>query len=270
MMNIFELCDRIYLQSEVIDKLKGVADEKLFDNHRFLIEGLTCPETAEASYEQLSKQIGNDKDNMKMMYCYLKAALLTYGKYQERAIPDEIYFDTMKCFTRFVGEYYEMTGEFAFTKGAWIWRQVSMRLFRIGQLEYEFRSYRDEKVISIHIPSDADFRREAVGESIAQAKNFMQKYYLERANDRYMCYSWLMSPKLKTLLANDSNIINFQERFELVETEGMDKVDIPRIFKMPKDTPYHALKEETSLQRKVKKLLLNGEGIGLGYGFLKS
>lgn len=268
-MNIWELCEKIGLQIEIISKLKEIADDKLINEQCFLIERLTCPETAECSYEQLSKNIGDDKDNMKLMYCYLKAALLAYRKYQESGIPDEIYFETMKGFTRFAGEYHELTGEFSFTKGAWIWRHISMCLFRIGQLEYEFTSYRGEKVVSIHIPSDANFSREAVQESISQAKVFIQKYFPDRARDRFLCYSWIMSPKLKSLLDSNSNIINFQDRFELVETEDMDTVEIPRIFKMPYDTPYDKLKEETSLQRKVKELLLSGNGIGRGYGFLK-
>jgi len=267
--DVFELCSKLELQNEVVRKLKCIADKTISHEIDMLIGHLVCPETAEQTYKILAEMFGEEKDNSRLLFCYLNAALITYQRYQELNIPDDIYFDTMKSFTRFIGEQYEITGEYSFQHGDWMWRHISMQLFRIGQLEYEFYCYQGEKVISIHIPSDVDFRNEMVEISIEQARIFMREYYPDHAKERYMCYSWLLSPKLRELLGENSNIIKFQEHFDLVETGGMNHVDIQRIFKMPVDTKYSELRECTSLQRKVKKRILNGEGIGFGCGFLR-
>lgn len=75
----------------------------------------------------------------------------------------------MKCFSRFVLENYKWTGKWSFDRDFWVLRQLSLSLFRIGELEFETCSIDDniakkingnknEKVIYVHIPSDVNFK----------------------------------------------------------------------------------------------------------------
>lgn len=47
-----------------------------------------------------------------------------------------------------------------------------MKIFRIGELEYEFKEYEGENVIGIHVPSDSNLSKEAVDNSLKQANIF--------------------------------------------------------------------------------------------------
>lgn len=91
-----------------------------------------------------------------MLLCQLEAAELCRENYQRQEIGEEIFVDTMRCFSRFIRECYEMSGRFAFDRGWWTWRQLCMSLFRLGDLECELCTGEGERVISLHIPSDAD------------------------------------------------------------------------------------------------------------------
>lgn len=55
----------------------------------------------------------------------------------------------------------------------------------------------------------------------------------------------------------------------MVSTDLEDKEYIEWLFQVPKQTNCNELKEKTLLQRKVKKLVLQGNHIGSGFGVLK-
>ena len=97
-----------------------------------------------------------------ILACSLLCACRAYEEYQKKGISDTVYFETMKCFTRFIDETQKRTGRLAFDRGWWTYRQISMQLFRIGELEYEFVEYEGRPALSIHIPSDAHFSKELV------------------------------------------------------------------------------------------------------------
>ena len=78
-----------------------------------------------------------------------------------------------------------------------------------------------------------------------------------------------MSPTLKSLLSEKSNILAFQNRFDIMEENKEDKEYIEWLFQVPADTEYLKLPEKTSLQKKVKKLLLNGGTVGVAYGIMR-
>lgn len=114
-----------------------------------------------------------DEDGVGVLACSLLCACKAYKEYQKKGISDTVYFETMKCFTRFIDETQKRTGRLAFDRGWWTYRQISMQLFRIGELEYEFVEYEGRPALSIHIPSDAHFSRELVGESLLRRAPFL-------------------------------------------------------------------------------------------------
>ena len=139
------------------------------------------------------------------------------------------------------------------------YRQTSMAIFRIGELEYERKETDGEKVISIHVPSDADLSKEAVEDSLNRAKLFFGNYYPEWKDCRYTCNSWLLSPALKSMLSETSHIRAFQNRFEIVR-ENKDDRGIYRVaVSDPGDTDPKDLPAETSLQRNAKNISRKAE-----------
>lgn len=264
-----ELYTLIDLQPEMIEKVEKCFAEYEFNQLLTNLDNMTNSVNAQAAYEGLTKELGEDPGQIKMLCCYLKVMLITYEKYRSKGIPEEIFTDTMKCFRRFIGECKKKTGEYNFDRSFWVYRQVSMVLFRIGELEYEFLTRNGEKVIDIHIPSDAVFTDENVDASLQQAEDFILKFYPEYADAKMMCDSWLLSTELRKLLKDTSNIYKFQNRFEIFKQDP-DAMDcIEWLFQMPENTSFENLKEETSLQRSVKEVLLRGGKIGIGFGVLK-
>ena len=84
-----------------------------------------------------------------------------------------------------------------------------------------------------------------------------------------ICNSWLLSPELGSMLAENSNIKKFQNRFEIVRENKEDREYIEWLFQRLENTPYEELPENTSLQKKVKQLLLNGGNIGTALGIMR-
>lgn len=267
-MDLYELYDLIDLQTEMIQKLKLVSEKIDLKQIDFYLKQLMDRETAVESYRHLKTLLEEDKDNMKMLYCQLECARRVFDQYQKKHIKDTIYRDTMKCFSRFIEECKKKNGRMFFDRDWWTYRQISMSLFRIGELEYEFQKYEGENVIAIHIPSDANLSKGAVDASMKQAEIFFQTYYHDYKYEKYSCDSWLLSPRLKPLLSKKSNILSFQNRFHIVRENNEDKGYIEWLFQVPIDTNYKDLPAKTDLQKKVKEILLNGGNIGSAYGII--
>lgn len=219
-------------------------------------------ETAHDAYQSLCHV-----DDMTMLACQLSAAAKVYDRYRTVGISEEIYISTMKCFTRFLQETYRRTGEWRYDRAFWTYRQTSMVLFRIGQLEYELCSA--PKTVSIHIPSDADFTPKAVEDSLIAAYTFLETFHPKYKDCSFICHSWLLSPELGKLLPETSNILNFQRRFKILSVQDGEREFMQWLFETDEDTPAENLREKTSLQRKVKLLLLSGGNIGAARGILK-
>lgn len=263
-MKIDELFKGINLQKVIIDKIIPIIAEKEDEFNQY-INDLIDFDKSEKTYEALCKIY--DWNSFEMLSIYLLSCLKIYDKYQLLGINDDIFFDTMKCFTRFIDECYVKTGKYYFDRSWWTYRQVRMSEFRIGILEYEFDL--ENNVVSIHIPSDAKLNKDNIEKSIKNANEFINKYYKEYSNFKMVCDSWLLSPKLKLYLNDNSNILLFQSYFNIISFEEDDYGYIEWLFKENINFNIINFKEDTSLQRKVKKALLNGEKIGCAYGILK-
>lgn len=268
-MNLEELYNQINLQPDIVQQLKLIQEKIEMDRINPYLEQLLTINTAAQAYDDLCVYFKEDTDNLNMLYCQLEAARRVYEKYQEKQIPKFIYTDTMKCFPRFISECKEKNGRAFFDRGWWTYRQTSMNLFRIGELEYQFKTAENKPVIAIHIPSDADLSAKAVDQSLQQAHIFFNTYYHDYNYNQYTCNSWLLSPALKPLLSEDSHILAFQHRFSVIQEDKDAKEYIEWLFHVPIHTDTRCLPEVTSLQKKVKQLLLNGKTIGSACGIIR-
>lgn len=141
---------------------------------------------------------------------------------------------------------------------------INVRLVEVGRLQYE---YVDMHTIRIHIPSDEKLEVLKVIDSITSSKNVIKQYF-KIEEPQYVCDSWLLSPKIHQLVSKDSNIYQFYELFDV--SQGYDCIrDIFDFVYQTTECDYHYLAEDTSLQRAIKKYLLDGNHIYLGSGILK-
>lgn len=209
-----------------------------------------------------------DSKGFKMLSYMLTAAFYSLEEYEEKGIPKEIFTDTMKCFSRFTQEHYESYGYYGFDRGFWTGRQLSLQLFRLGELEFEKTIEENQKIIAVHIPSDAILTEENCKKSLRMADDFFREEDCSYEHVPYSCNSWLLSPALKNLLPEQSNILKFQNLFTIESVEEDCTEYLTWIFKR-NDLDLKDFPENTSLQKNAKKYLLNGGKIGEGKGYLK-
>ena len=266
-MDIITLYKKINLQEEIIEKVNKFINNCNIDKYKNDIINLTNKETAFSTYEKLSKLFASDTENIAILSIYLLSLLKTYDKYKQENIDDVIFVDTMKCFTRFIEECNVKNGKYYFDRAWWTYKQSSMIIFKIKELEYEFID--DEKIISIHIPSDAKLTKNNIIDSLNELKKFIKQHKKEYEESKIICDSWLLSIKLKDLLNKDSNILTFQSFFNIYKINEESDDCYEWIFKKSSKIDYKLLPEETSLQRKVKELMMKGQHLGSATGELK-
>ena len=222
-------------------------------------------ETWEQGLKETEALLGEDPDGFGMLTCMLLCAESCRAEFEQLGLSHEVFVDTMACFTRFVGEHLKSFGRYGFDRAFWTVRQVSCMLFRMGALEYELFTEKGQKMISLHIPSDADLSLPSLRDSWCQAKKLLARFP-DYANGHWICGSWLISPDLRNFLPESSRILGFQRSFTVHDTwvdEEFKEWVYGRV-----DIPNEELPEKTSLQKNVKRFLLNGGAFRSALGVL--
>lgn len=149
-----------------------------------------------------------------------------------------------------------------------------MTIFRLGRLQFEkmgsewevdfgkIQLRKGDPVISIHIPEDGKMENAACREAFEMAKKMFGR------DVPYVCHSWLLGAELAGFLEKDTNIMQFQNFFEIVDYDYNIREGEERIFGRLQENP-ELYAEETSLQRKAKEYLMQGRKLGSGLGILK-
>lgn len=257
-MTALEICNKINAPQELLEYVgRQLAPIRV-------LKALTDIDTAADAYTQLKSTLGDDADGFKMFACMIEAATITYKRYCAIGIDDKIFTDTLSCFTRFAEEHLASYGRLGFDRGWWAYRQLSCVLFKIGELEYEYRD--KEQTVHLHIPTGADISVAQCKKSLNDFTEFTSKYFPNK-NHPIVCGSWLLSPALKELLPRESKIVKFQSCFEITEWNKTENDFLQWVYGRT-DIAYNDLLESTSLQRNMKAYLLNGGTIGSARGKL--
>ena len=145
---------------------------------------------------------------------------------------------------------------------------IKIKLIEVGRLQYEYCNNKKGKYIKIHIPKGDKLLYNEVLNSIKNSKKEIKKYF-EIENYEYYCESWLLSKEITKLLENNSNIAKFQQLFDITEGKDAIKDILNFVYDLQQIDSYYDLPEGTSLQSKIKDLLINGKEIHIGIGKLK-
>lgn len=154
------------------------------------------------------------------------------------------------------------------------------RLIQVGRLQYEFdeevpksvKEFKDGSYMYIHIPKEEHLNIDDVNNSIKSAKEKIEKFYPEIEISKLQFYTntWLLSNELDNILDENSNIIKFKNKFDIIaQTENTE--DFLNFVFQEKvyNVNYENLKEETILQSKLKEYLLENKKLHIGLGILK-
>lgn len=260
-----QLCRKINMPDEVTRKLVALQNTLEEDP---CLELLLQEEHWQQGIDRLKEVLGEDPDGMKRLCSMLRCALRARSNYERLGIPEQIYVDTMAAFSRFVREHMVSYGRYGFDRLSWTTRQVSCKLFRIGQLEYELTALNGAPIVSLHIPTDTDLRPEILRPSLRDGLSEFYRLFPDLAGASVYCHSWLLSPLLKQFLPEDSNILRFQELFDITSDTVPGKDVLLWVFKNPR-LRVEEYPENTSLQRNLKQFFLGGGQFLEGRGYLR-
>lgn len=262
MGGLSSLISRIHMPAEAAEKIPAVEG---FAQEAALLHGVA---TFEEGAEKLHELLAPDGDGFQILSVMLREAAVSEEEYRRRGIPETIFLDTMAAFTRFVEEHRRAYGYYGFDRWWWTGRQISLKLFRVGLLEYELCETDGKREVSVHIPSGMPLAEGAVDSSLDAARAFMARYFPAYADAPYTCFSWLLAPVLKRLLPADSRILRFAARFDILAEDG-EREDYKTFVFGRSDIPPEGFAEDTSLQRAVKRHVLGGGKVGSAYGVLR-
>lgn len=214
---------------------------------------------------------------LEILWLYLRWTKNTKEAFDCRNIPETVFWDSMTDIGIWCRDYYKKTGLPGIGEPQWVAKSLKLEVIRLGRLQFE-PGYLDQVVqagqriypagtpiLHVHIPAEEKLKYESVLDSLNQTKDFFKKYF-DFVPVIMHCHSWLLSPELKKLLPEDSNILRFQNLFCLYKTDDLRQAE-ERVFGAVQEeiTSYP---QKTTLQKKMKTYLLKGHKIGMGWGII--
>lgn len=122
--------------------------------------------------------------------------------------------------------------------------------------------------IDVHIPADLPLTPEICIDSYERAKEIFRKCYPEFKFKGIICHSWMLEKRLEEIQGKKSNVTRFADPFYGYPLKSSGAAVYSFVFKLPAPIPADELPEETSMQRAVKKHLMNGGHVYEKGGFM--
>lgn len=150
---------------------------------------------------------------------------------------------------------------------------ISLRIIEVGGFQYELVSENPitkekEMCIKMHVPKGASLNEEDVRSSIRKSTYEIERYFNVK-DINYYIESWLLSPEVLALLDDNSNILKFSKLFSIKSMGECTRDILDFVFNDVYIKDYNLLVCKTSLQVKLKSLLINKKEIHIGIGKLK-
>lgn len=150
---------------------------------------------------------------------------------------------------------------------------INLRIIEVGGFQYELVSENPitkekEMCIKMHVPKGASLNEEDVRSSIRKSTYEIERYFNVK-DINYYIESWLLSPEVLALLDDNSNILKFSKLFSIKSMGECTRDILDFVFNDVYIKDYNLLVCKTSLQVKLKSLLINKKEIHIGVGKLK-
>ncbi|MEU0432314.1 acyltransferase domain-containing protein [Streptomyces sp. NPDC006290] len=210
------------------------------------------------------------------LYVFIAALPYVRAHHRERGVPEDVSQRTLADLGRHVSVHHRRAGGPGLLFPWWIALHFHGELFQLGRLQFQRALLGRRTAAAVAAagldlsPGDAclslhitDFRgplsQAACDRSLVLAREFFARHYPDERHEVAVCTSWLLDPQLKRYLPADSNIIRFQDRFNLEceEPTPDDTVPIGFVFGDP-ELPLDELPRRNSVERAVVDHLRGG------------
>ena len=200
-------------------------------------------------------------------------------QYRKMGISEKILRDTISDLTIWLNIWSGLKGGLYLGEIKWLKLHFSMKLFRLGRLQYGFKTMerdlselgivKGNKVIEVHIPALGPLVLNDCIDSLDVARTFFEKYFPEYEYEYFSCHSWLLDEDLVELLGGKSNIVMFGRLFNIVDRDESDAILNYTLRWKIKREEVSTAKAKSSLAKKVQQLALEGKVFHDGYGFIR-
>ncbi|GHJ98226.1 acyltransferase domain-containing protein [Streptomyces sp. NPDC003753] len=219
------------------------------------------------------------------VYVFVAALPYVRAYHRERGIPEEVSRRTLADLGRHMAVHRRRSGTGGLLFPWWIALHFHGELFQLGRLQFQ-RARLGQRTgravaaagrvhgpgdlcLSLHIPDfSGPLSPSACERSLTLARAFFARHYPDERHEIAVCHSWLLDPQLKRYLPADSNIIRFQDRFELAyqDTTPDDGLPVGFVFGDP-ELPVGELPRRSSVERAVGDHLRAGGHWYGGHGW---
>lgn len=214
------------------------------------------------------------------MLFYLLISRPLKDRYKKLGIDEDIYYASMKDLKWKLLECYENTDTWGMSVGWWEPGFFVPDRFTLGRLQFELFPFNKDytghgetltpasKVINMHIPSSGPLTPELCMDSFKRAHEFYRDHFPSGISV-FMVESWLLFPKHREFLPENSNILKFMDFFEILgsnEDKPGKRGDMWRVFGKYAEAPAEELPRDTGLRRAYADWLQKGGTVGGGDG----
>ena len=224
-------------------------------------------------FENLIKE--KDDPNKYALGLITKWGAESVDLWTKKGFPEELAIATLYDLTIWSNRCFDRTGKVGLIEWRWFIVHITARIFRLGRLQFEPGILREDialpdgtmildgtPILGVHSPRGDGFTPDSIRVAFDLSKEFFPKYFGTEFTV-YTCTSWLLAPQLESMISPTSTIANFRTYFTIYgEHTGYSQAE-EYVFleKLEDKTKYP---EDTSLQRNVKKFLLDGGEMGMG------
>lgn len=202
----------------------------------------------------------------------------TLMRYREEGISDEIYYESMSDIDVWAEDYKQKHGRYGIEEFKWVEKSIDMQVFKLGRLQFE--KIEDKTinhvlkgmgitdqvlVIDTHIQAGTPLDFHMCQESYKKAAEFFSNREKKYGTIVFVCDSWLLNSKLSELLDSESNIVKFQKQYKMVSENVNNRQLEKRVFGALEVDPKN-YSAKTTLQKKLRKALVQGEKFGTARG----
>jgi hypothetical protein len=199
--------------------------------------------------------------------------------YRQHEVGMDVVADTLADVGHHVALHRRATGAFGLDAGPWISAHFGGGLFRLGRLQFMLRRRRlrepappgherDPWLLDVHIPATGPMLPGAVSRGFDRATGFFPRHFPQQPVTVAVCHSWLLDPYLSDHLADDANLVAFQEAWTAYGSRD-NAPDDPLwfLFHTRDLTKVPALPRKSTLQRVVLERIEAGGTWQRGHGF---
>ena len=214
-----------------------------------------------------------DEDSLKFEFALLPPLLANAVDFCEdargRGVERDILTATFKTMSMYLDTNVKRTGRVG-VSGYYHWLPLYGRgkLLKIGDFQFEIRSFRGENALGVHIPTGTKLDVKENMENFGRAFDFFNKYYSEYDFEGFVCESWLLNPHIEAIMGKKTNITRFGDMFDRFEIDEEDDGVYICVFGVLTPKNIDELCEETSLQKNIKKFVKEGNRFKDYGGFL--